>query len=130
MKNIDQPNGSKPPEKPYEKISESTLAYFIEGPTILVEDINEVEVGDYIKVYFSFKGGGLNCLNRNQKLIESISNDQNIPEILRSNFGIELNGDKKCFDVCFYLDKGNPDLENFKEKAKEILNKIKREIIE
>jgi len=63
-------------------------------------------------------------------LYKEITRDINIPYTLRNNFGIELDGDKKCFRAIFRIPKEIENFEELKKKSNEILVKIKDKLLE
>ncbi len=78
------------------------------------------------EIYFEFKGGGKEIFEKAEKIFKQYSQAEGIDKILKENFGIELDGDKKCFRVIFRIPKERPEL---KEEAKRVLQMIKQELI-
>lgn len=111
-----------------EEIYRETLDDFTKGEITLLKDITEEEINDEIRIYFCFRGGGQEIFKKNQELYDFIINNHSISEELRNNFSIELDGNRKQFIVYFYLNKNNLNLKELKNKAKDILAKIKEEL--
>jgi len=130
---IFSPNGFSPNRKTpknkkgIESALRESLEYFSEG-NLNIGSIEKISSGNEIKICFSFKGGGKIIFEKVNNIYHEITSDPNIPEILKENFSIELDGDRKCFVTGFYIDKNNPDFETLKEKARQILEGIKEKL--
>jgi len=114
----------------WEGIYRDTLKEFIEGEIQFISDIDSKEIDDEIEIFFEFKGGGEEMLHIIDSLYKEITRDINIPYTLRNNFGIELDGDKKCFRAIFRIPKEIENFEELKKKSNEILVKIKDKLLE
>jgi len=93
-----------------------------------IGNIEEIPTGSEIKICFSFKGGWHQTLKDINNIYQKIKSNNKISEILRENFGIELDGDRKCFVVGFRIDKNLPNFETLKEEARQILEEIKEKL--
>lgn len=104
-----------------EKAFKESLKEFSAGDLI----IGEIKEGAN-EVYFEFKGGGGEIFEKVKKIYENYTSAEGISPELKENFGIELDGDKKCFRVTFSVPERK---ENLKKEAREILELIKFEIL-
>jgi hypothetical protein len=121
------PNGKKPKIKSIDEALTKSLEYFVEG-NLNIENIEEISIENETRIYFSFNGGGKEIFKKVNNIYQEIKSDPEIPEILRENFGIELDGDKKCFVASFRINENNPDFETLKEKARQELEKTKEKL--
>jgi len=123
------PNGKTPKNKKgIERALRESFKDFVEG-NLNIGNIEEISSENEIKIFFSFKGGGERIFEKINSIYQEITSDPNIPEILKNNFGIELDGNRKCFIVSFLIDKNHPDFKTLKEKAKQILEEIKERLL-
>jgi len=122
------PNGKEPKIKSIDEALAKSLENFVEG-NLNIENIEEISIENETKIYFSFKGGGKVTFEKVDGIYQEIKSDPDISEILRENFSIELDGDRKYFIAGFSIDKNNPDFETLTEKARQILEEIKEKLL-
>lgn len=125
MENFNQKNPEKQNnERNIKNLNEILEELKTSGITV-VEDINETEDNDNVKISFRFQAQLASVFEHNQKLADIIRNDPELPAELKDNFGINVVSPEKGFEVVFSLNKNKTEL---KEKAREVLEKIKNSL--
>jgi hypothetical protein len=120
-------NGKEPKIKNIEESLAKSLEDFVKG-NLNIDNIGEISTENEIKICFSFKGGGKEIFEKVNDIYQKITSDPKIPEILKENFSIELDGNRKCFVAGLHIDKNHPNFETLKETAKQILEEIKEKL--
>jgi len=97
---------------------------------LIISEIQEKINYDKLEIFFTFTGGESETLHKINNIHQTIINKKDLPEELKSNFGINADADKKQLVVIFHIDKNNPNIKKYIKLAKKILIEIKQKILE
>jgi lysophospholipase L1-like esterase len=98
--------------------------------SLIISEIQEKINYNQLEIFFTFTGGGAEIFHKIDNIHQTIINKEDLPEELKLNFGINVDGNKKQFVAIFYIDKNNPNIKKYRKLAKKILIEIKQKLLE